>query len=188
MQLFSLRGPPGTTPFPPPVTPCGVATTSSSAFMRCTRIRSPVKCRTLQWKWRRQPLRMSSKWLLPPFLSQSFLLAWCSPRAATWDWQAVSPALMKGEQLWRFYVAFSSLSMYCWVARMRSVVLVCFLGVLNHSSHKLPCRLDWESLVQQFKQSAVLQVLFCWWIASNVTPILALMSVLFQHLMSANAV
>lgn len=48
---------------------------------------------------------------------------------------------------------------------------------------KLPCRLDGEPLVQQFKQSAVLQVLFCWLIASNVTPLLDLMSMLFQHLM-----
>lgn len=136
MQLFSLRRPPGITPLPPPVTACGI----TNAFVGFTRITSPVKCGTLQWKWRRQPLRMSSsKWLPLPFLSHSLLLPWWSPGPATWDWQAVSPALTKGEQLGGVicfffksgFFFFSSLAVCCWIARMRSLVLMCFLGVLT---------------------------------------------------------
>lgn len=75
----------------------------------------------------------------PPFVSHSLLLAWCSPGAATWDWLAVSPAVIKWEQLGFFiwFIFFLSCHVLL-VARMRSVVLVRFLGVRNHLLHKPP--------------------------------------------------
>lgn len=92
---------------------------------------------TLQWRWRWQPLRMStSKWLFPPSLSCCLLLAQCGWGAAMLGLTGCQPFSNEGGAAGFLLFSFPSCYVLI-VARMRSVLLVhrmTYLLAVNHAS------------------------------------------------------